>query len=159
DGVPLTSGITVKNDQEIDVDIALPAPMVGVPHRYAVDVVAGTSFSNPVSLSVIGVTAIPACGTAGSPVPAAPGGIAIDEQRKLAVVTNTACAQVSLISLAPANFGSLVGAIPTGGTPTGVAVLPRLSATLGVAVVTNNSSNSISILDLDKRMQAVTDLT
>src|SRR5262249_38254465 len=81
--------------------------------------------------------------------------------RNLAVVTNTACAQVSLISLNPAGpFGTIVGSIPTGGTPTGVAIQPRLAATsLGVAVVTNNSSNSISILDLDQKKQAVTDLT
>jgi DNA-binding beta-propeller fold protein YncE len=156
DGVPLSSGFTVVSDHEIDLTIAIPPALVGVPHRYAVDVVTGSVFSNSVAFSVIGVTAIPDC-SAGA---AKPGGVAIDEQRNLAVVTNTACAQVSLISLNPAGaFGAIVGSIATGGTPTGVAIQPRLSATVGVAVVTNNSSNSVSILDLDQKKQLVTDLT
>jgi len=160
DGTPLSSGVTIANDHEIDLTIAIPPALVGVPHRYAVDVVNGGVFSNTAEFSVIGVTPIPPCGTAAAPVAALPGGIAIDEQRNLAVVTNTACAQVSLLSLAPGpGFGSIVGSIATGGTPTGVAVLPRLSATIGVAVVTNNSSGSVSILDLDKQAKAAPDLT
>src|SRR5262249_62030383 len=127
------------------------APVVGVLYLSPFAVAPGRALPTPVPFSSKGTTAIPDC-SAGA---AKPGGVAIDEQRNLAVVTNTACAQVSLISLDPANaFGTVVGAIPTGSTPTGVAVLPRLSATLGVAVVTNNSSNSISVLDLDKKMQA-----
>src|SRR5262249_10907778 len=134
-----------------------PAALVGVPHRFALDVVTGGGFSNSVDFTVIGVTNIPNC-SAGA---AKPGGVAIDEQRNLAVVANTACGPGSIMRLNPAaNFGSIVAAVPTGGTPTGVAVLPRLSSTLGVAVVTNNSSGTISILDLDKKAPAVSpDLT
>jgi len=156
DGVPLTSGVNFVSSHEIDLTIAIPPPLIGVPHRYAVDVVTGSIFSNAIDFSVIGVTNLPNC-SAGAPLP---GGVAVDEQRNLAVVTNTACGQVSLISLNPgAGFGSIVGSIPTGGTPTGVAVIPRLSPTLGVAVVTNNSSGTISILDLDKMKSVIPDLT
>lgn len=156
DGVPLTSGVNFVSSHEIDVTLTIPPALVGVPHRYAVDVITGSVFSNTIDFSVIGVTNLPNC-SAGAPLP---GGVAIDEQRNLSVVTNTACGQVSLISLTPGpGFGSIVGAVPTGGTPTGVAVLPRLTSTLGVAVVTNNSSGTISILDLDKMQSVVPDLT
>jgi len=52
------------------------------------------------------------------------------------------------------HFNQTVKTIATGGAPTGVAVLPRLAytgqaaSTAGVAVVTNNSSNTVSVLDL-----------
>jgi DNA-binding beta-propeller fold protein YncE len=89
--------------------------------------------------------------------PAAPGGVAIDEVHNLAVVTNTGsgCNQVSVFSLNPANiFNQTVKTIPTGATPTAVAVIPSLAyigqpaGTSGVAVVTNNGSNTVSLLDL-----------
>ena len=159
DGTPLSGGVALVSNHELDVTI--PKALLSAPHRFAVDVVTGNVFSNTVDFTVLESVNVPACGTVATPIAAAPGGVAIDEQRNLAVVTNTACSQVSLISLDPANkFGQIVGTIPTGGTPTGVAVLPRVSTTaLGIAVVTNNASGSVSILDLDKQMQAVKDLT
>jgi DNA-binding beta-propeller fold protein YncE len=158
DGNALSGGVTLVSNHELDVTI--PKAFLAAPHRFAVDVVTGNVFSNVVDFTVLESVAVPACGTVAAPIPAAPGGVAIDEQRNLAVVTNTACHQVSLLSLDPNNkFGQLVGSILTGDTPTGVAVLPRLSATLGVAVVTNNKSGTVSILDLDKQMQAAKDVT
>jgi DNA-binding beta-propeller fold protein YncE len=90
---------------------------------------------------------------------AAPGGVAIDEVHNLAVVTNTGCHQVSVFSLDPASLNptnslaTAVKTIQTGDTPTGVAVFPRLAyigqpAGTGVAVVTNNGSNTVSLIDL-----------
>jgi DNA-binding beta-propeller fold protein YncE len=159
DGTPLSGSlVTFVSDHQLTVTI--PKAFLGAPHRFAVDVVTGNIFSNVVDYTVLEAVGVPACGTAGAPIAAAPGGVAIDEQRNLAVVTNTACHQVSLLSLDPLNkFGQLVGSIQTGDTPTGVAVLPRLSATLGVAVVTNNASGTVSILDLDKQTQAAKDVT
>jgi len=158
DGTPLAGGVTLVGNHELDVTI--PKALLATPHRFAVDVVTGNVFSNVVDFTVLEAVNVPACGTAGTPIPSAPGGVAIDEQRNVAVVTNTGCSQVSLVSLDPANkFGQIVGTIPTGGTPTGVAVLPRLSASLGVAVVTNNASSTVSILDLDKQSQVVKDVT
>ena len=84
-----------------------------------------------------------------------PLGVAIDTDRDLAVVTNTNDNTVSLVSLSSDNDGispeSLgnVGVLPTGGTvstgttPEGVAVDPRL----GIAVVANNGSNDVTVLD------------
>jgi DNA-binding beta-propeller fold protein YncE len=158
DGTALSGGVTLVSNHELDVTI--PKAFLAAPHRFAVDVITGNVFSNVVDFTVLESVPIPACGTVAAPIPAAPGGVAIDEQRNLAVVTNTACHQVSLLSVDPNNkFGQLVGSILTGDTPTGVAVLPRLSATLGVAVVTNNKSGTVSILDLDKQMQAAKDVT
>jgi hypothetical protein len=158
DGTPLASGVTFVNGNELDVNIAIPPALVGKPHRFAVDIVTGGVFSNVVDLTILQEIDIPDCGTVAAPVHAAPGGVAIDEQRNLAVVTNTACHQVSLVGLDTGNIGQILGIIQTGATPTGVAVLPRLSATLGLAVVTNFDSGSVSILDLDKQKQAVSDL-
>jgi DNA-binding beta-propeller fold protein YncE len=161
DGVALPSGVTFVSNQELDVtipvsipDAAAPGGTLGIlngPHHFALDVVTGAVGSNVMDFTVVEEVLIPACsGTA-----AAPGGVAIDELHNLALVTNTGCSVVSVISLNPANnFGSILKPIPTGGVPTAVAVLPRLAitgqpaGTSGVAVVTNNSTNTVSILDL-----------
>jgi DNA-binding beta-propeller fold protein YncE len=161
DGVALPGGVTFVSNQELDVtipisipDAAAPGGTLGIldgPHHFALDVVTGGVGSNVMDFTVIEEVPLPACsGTA-----AAPGGVAIDELHNLALVTNTGCNVVSVISLNPANnFGTILKPIPTGGAPTGVAVLPRMAitgqpaGTSGVAVVTNNSANTVSILDL-----------
>jgi len=72
-------------------------------------------------------------------------------------VTNTGCNQVSVFSLKPAKHFSIRPSRPSPPVelPTGVAVLPRLAYTgqaatqpRASAVVTNNSSNTVSVLDL-----------
>lgn len=161
DGVALPGGVTFVSNQELDVtipvsipDAAAPGGTLGIlngPHHFALDVVTGAVGSNVMDFTVLEEVPLPACsGTA-----AAPGGVAIDELHNLALVTNTGCNVVSVISLDPANnFGTILKPIPTGGVPTAVAVLPRLAitgqpaGTSGVAVVTNNSANTVSILDL-----------
>jgi DNA-binding beta-propeller fold protein YncE len=161
DGVALPGGVTFVSNQELDItipvsipDAAAPGGTLGIldrPHHFALDVVTGAVGSNVMDFTVVEEVPIPACsGTA-----AAPGGVAIDELHNLALVTNTGCNVVSVISLNPANnFGTILKPIPTGGVPTAVAVLPRLAitgqpaGTSGVAVVTNNSANTVSILDL-----------
>jgi len=166
DGVPFASStlgnFTFVNGSEIDVTIPVSTPDPGSPggtlnilagpRHFALDVVAGSGTgSNVTGFTVLEEIPLLACsGTA-----AAPGGVAVDEVNNLAVVTNTGCNQVSVFSLNPANiFNQTVKTIATGGAPTGVAVLPRLAYTgqaassSGVAVVTNNSSNTVSVLDL-----------
>jgi len=129
-----------------------PIGILTGPRHFALDVVNNLGIgSNVMDFTVVEEVPIPDCsGTA-----AAPGGVAIDELHNIALVTNTGCHQVSAISLDPASsFGTVLKAIQTGGTPTAVAVLPRLRITgqaadaSGVAVVTNNSANTVSILDL-----------
>jgi DNA-binding beta-propeller fold protein YncE len=174
DGVALPGGVTFVSNQELDVtipvsipDAAAPGGTLGIldgPHHFALDVVTGAVGSNVMDFTVIEEVPLPACSGAA----AAPGGVAIDELHNLALVTNTGCNVVSVISLDPANnFGKILKPIPTGGAPTGVAVLSRLAitgqpaGTSGVAVVTNNSANTVSILDLVNLTQVagVTDVT
>src|SRR6266446_3297777 len=163
DGVALPGGMTFVSSEELDVTIPVTMPNpnpsgpnpIGIltgPRHFALDVVNNLGIgSNVMDFTVVEEVPIPDCsGTA-----AAPGGVAIDELHNIALVTNTACHQVSVISLDPANnFGTVLKAIQTGGTPTDVAVLPRLTITgqaaggSGVAVVTNNSANTVTILDL-----------
>ncbi len=168
DGVPFASStlgnFTFVNSSEIDVTIPVSTPdpsspggtlnILAGPRHFALDVVAGSGTgSNVTDFTVLEEIPLAAC----NGTPAAPGGVAIDEVNNLAVVTNTGagCNQVSVFSLNPANIlNQTVKTIATGGTPTAVAVLPRLAytgqaaATAGVAVVTNNSSNTVSVLDL-----------
>jgi len=163
------SSVTSCSNQELDVTIPVSVPdpnnatkSIGIltgPRHFALHVVDnGGSGSNVIDFTVLEEIPLAAC----SGTPAAPGGVAIDEVNNLAVVTNTGsgCNQVSVFSLNPASLNpanilaAAVKTIATGGTPTGVAVLPRLAytgqaaATSGVAVVTNNGSNSVSVLDL-----------
>jgi DNA-binding beta-propeller fold protein YncE len=153
DGQPLPTGaggVQVISNREIDVTI--PASFLAVPRRYGLDVVNGSNVvSNATDFTVLESVPVPACsGTA-----SAPGAVAIDEQRNLAVVANNGCADVSVISLQPgATFGTLTHRIPAAGGPTGVAVIPRF----GFAVVTNNTAGSASILNLDTNAQATTDV-
>lgn len=166
----LGAAVTIVGNQEIDVTFpptipgANPAvPVFPAARHYALDVVtsapAGLNNSNVVDFTVVEEILLDPCNvtttTPPTSTPAAPGGVAIDEVHNLALVTSMGCHQVSVISLDPANnFGAILKAIQTGGTPTGVAVLPRLAitgqppGTSGVAVVTNNSANTVTILDL-----------
>jgi DNA-binding beta-propeller fold protein YncE len=164
DGTPFASStlgnFSFVSSKEIDVTIPVSVLNAG-PRHYALSVTNSSGVTSNVSdftvleeipLAPCNVTAAAPNGTA-----AAPGGVAIDEVNNLAVVTNTGsgCNQVSVFSLNPANiFNQTVKTIATGATPTAVAVLPSLTyhgqpaGTSGVAVVTNNGSNTVSLLDL-----------
>jgi DNA-binding beta-propeller fold protein YncE len=174
DGIDVTTlGATVTpvGSQELDVTFPAfipgttpPAPFFPAPRHYALDVVTsaptGLNHSNVVDFTVIEEIPLAPCNVSTATpngTPAAPGGVAIDEVHNLAVVTNTGsgCNQVTVFSLDPANiFNQTVKTIATGATPTGVAVIPRLAyigqpvGTSGVAVVTNNGSNTVSLIDL-----------
>jgi len=166
DGVDITTftpAATVTPVDNHEVDVTFPAGFFTAPRHFALDVVNSLGVgSNVMDLAVIEEIPLPACsGTA-----AAPGGVAIDEVNNLAVVTNTGCNQVTIFSLDPAKiFNQTLNTIPTGAAPTAVAVLPKLTYTgqangSGVAVVTNNSANTVSILDLVnlKAVPGVTDV-
>jgi len=136
-----------------EIDATIPSSFLTAPRRFALDVVNSTGVvSNSTDFSVIEAVPIPACsGTA-----SAPGGVAIDPQRNIAVVTDFGCSDASIISLKPdATFGILTHRIPTGATPAAVAVIPRY----GFAVVTNNTPGTVSILNLDSNTQAMADVT
>jgi DNA-binding beta-propeller fold protein YncE len=123
----------------------IPAGTLNSARRYLVDVEnPGGVVSNLTDLAVIQAV----------PVGTTPVGVAVDTDRDLAVVTNSIDDTASLVSLTPVdpNFspqslgpvGVIGSPIPTGTTPEGVAVDPRL----GVAVVANNGSNDATTIDV-----------
>ena len=136
-----------------EIDVTIPTSFLTSPRRFALDVVNSTGVvSNSTDFSVIEAVPIPACsGTA-----SAPGAVAIDEQRNIAVVTDFGCSDASIISLkSDSTFGTVTHRITTGASPAAVAVIPRL----GFAVVSNSAAGTVSILNLDTNAQAVSDVT
>lgn len=136
-----------------EIDVTIPTSFLTVPRRFGLDVVSsGGVESNVTDFTVLESVPVPAC----SGTNAAPGAVAIDDQRNVAVVADTGCADVSIISLKPdSTFGTLTNRIGAAGNPTGVAVIPRF----GFAVVTNNSAGTASILNLDTNAQATAAVT
>jgi len=162
-----TLGATVALNGSQELDVTFPPGLFTAPRHFALDVAnSAVVTSNVVDFTVLEeIPLLPCSGTL-----AAPGGVAIDEVHNLAVVTNTGCHQVSVFSLDPASLNptnalaTAVETIQTGDTPTGVAVLPRLAyigqaAGTGVAVVTNNGSNTVSLIDLVNRAQVLDNST
>jgi DNA-binding beta-propeller fold protein YncE len=146
------TGVTVTGVvSDTEVDIAIAALRLGIPHDFALDVTAGGVASNTTDLFVIGVQDLTsACTTA----PAQPEGVAIDEQRLIAIVTNYGCNNISIINLDTTGtvypgktYGSTLSTLAVGNGPIGVAVIPRL----GYAVTTNNLAGppgTASIIDI-----------
>jgi len=124
----------------------VPASMLNAARNYAVDVLnAGPAVSNVTSLTIVQSIVV-----GNSPV-----GVAVDTDRDLAVVTNSGSGSVSLVALTPTTpvgisqqaagaVGTIGAPLTVGTSPLGVAVLPRL----GFAVVANNGSNNVSLVDL-----------
>jgi DNA-binding beta-propeller fold protein YncE len=136
-----------------EIDATIPPSFLTAPRRFALDVVNSTGVvSNSTDFTVIEAVPIPTCsGTA-----SAPGAVAIDQQRNIAVVTDSGCSDASIISLkSDSTFGTLTHRIATGSGPAAVAVIPRY----GFAVVSNNTAGTVSILNLDTNTQATTDVT
>jgi DNA-binding beta-propeller fold protein YncE len=165
DGVDITTlGATVTPNGTQEVDVTFPTKpgtngpvwFFSGPQHFAFGVVNSSGVSsNVLDFTVLEEVPIPDC-VGMTTTHAAPGGVAIDEVNNLALVTNTGsgCNRVSVFSLDPAKIlNQTVKSIGTGATPTGIAVLPRLAYTgqkantAGVAVVTNNSANTVSIID------------
>jgi YVTN family beta-propeller protein len=132
DGSTVTPTFVNSNGRELTVNV--PATLLTGPRRIAVDVLnPDNSVSNAEPLTVI--QAVPL--GSGS----APGAVAVDPTRNLAVVANTGSNSVSVVDLAT---GTVVETFAVGSSPEGVAVIPRL----GRAVVTNFGGNSATILDI-----------
>jgi YVTN family beta-propeller protein len=129
-----------------ELTATVPASMLTGARNYAVDVLnAGPAVSNVTSLTVVQSIVV-----GNSPV-----GVAVDTDRDLAVVTNSGSGSVSLVALTPTTpvgisqqpagaVGTIGAPLTVGTNPLGVAVLPRL----GFAVVANNGSNNVSLVDL-----------
>jgi DNA-binding beta-propeller fold protein YncE len=172
DGAALPSGnVTFVSSRVLNVTI--PASFLSTPHYYSVDVVNGSNVgSNSTDFFVIKAVdlsknAVPAIckDSSGNALDAQPSAVAIADQlpgqgfAPIAVVTNSGCGSVSIINIDPTStgFGSLTGAktIATGTNPQGVAVSPRF----GLAVVSNNTDGTASVLDLTTGTQKVPAVT
>src|SRR5208282_6186831 len=75
----------------------------------------------------------------------APFGVTVDNDRDLAIVTNTGVGTVALIDLTTGTLETptLSSSVLVGTAPQGVAVIPRA----GLAVVANNGSNNYTVVD------------
>ena len=152
DGTPLTPASVSPNGRQIVA--AVPTSMLGTARRYALQVQnPGGAVSNVTGLTVIEPI----------PVGSSPVGVAVDTDRDLAVVTNSGSGTVSLVALAPTtpvgtnqlpagSIGPIGQPIPVGADPLGVAVLSRL----GLALVANNGSNDISLVDVTQTNSPLT---
>jgi DNA-binding beta-propeller fold protein YncE len=137
---------TAVSDSEIDITI--PAEFLFTPHDYALDVQLNNggaiSTSNAIDLHVVGLLDMKNACVPTSTSPQGPEGVAIDESRKIALVTNFSCNSVSLITIDPngfakagggiAPYGTILGSVTVGKNPVGIGVIPRM----GLAVVANN---------------------
>jgi DNA-binding beta-propeller fold protein YncE len=146
-----------------EIDVTIPGAFLKSPHHYALDVVSSGAQSNVSDFTVIqAVDLSQLCpGTSGQPA-SQPSSVAIIDQiakgpfsPKALVTINptsqntpgTSCNSLAIVDINPANttFGQVLGnPIGVGTTPMGVAV----SQHRGIAVVTNNGSADVSVIDL-----------
>ncbi len=143
-----------------EVDVTIPATMVTVAHDYALDVQVASVNSNAMDLHAVGLLDMSAVCTLPTDLtknPQGPEGVAIDDLKHIAYVTNYSCNSVSSIAMDPAGyrkadntlvpFGSVINTVTVGPNPIGIAVIPRLN----YAVVSNNGdtpTGSASIIDI-----------
>jgi DNA-binding beta-propeller fold protein YncE len=159
DGLALpASDVVFSAAKPNELDVTIPRTngtqnILTGPRNFGLDLAnPGGATSNVMDFRVVEAIKIPAC----AGVPAAPGSVAIADDlvgtgMNFAVVTETACKQAALISLNPDATFATFSTIPTGGTPVGVATIPRF----GLAVVANNADGTASVLDLTKGTKAV----
>jgi hypothetical protein len=150
--IPITS--TLVSDSEIDV--TLPPAVLFAPHNYAVDVQSSANgeTSNAVELYVVGIVDMSGACAPTSVLPQGPEGVAVDQTRHIAVVTNYACSSASILNLDMTGtlypgvpFGTMLGSVAVGKQPVGVGIISRL----GYAVVANNGDSptgTASIIDI-----------
>lgn len=140
-----------------EVDVSVPASMLTVAHDFALDVQAGGVVSNSLDLFAVGILDLtPTCQPTATN-PQGPEGIAIDDVKHVAYITNYACNSVSSIAIDPAGYvkvggsvapyGSILNTVTVGSNPIGIDVIPRLN----YAVVANNGDSptgSASIINV-----------
>jgi DNA-binding beta-propeller fold protein YncE len=129
-----------------EVDVTIPASMLTVAHDYALDVVLPSGVvSNSIDLYAVGILDLTSVCLPTTAFPQGPEGVAIDEPRKVAFVTNYACNSVTSIAIDPAGYkktdgsiapyGSILNTVTVGPNPIGIATISRL----GFTVVANSS--------------------
>jgi len=158
--VPIPAPTSVTDGE---IDVTIPAEFLFAPHDYALDVQittsGGTSTTNAIDLHVLGLLDMQQTNgcTTTTAFPQGPEGVAIDESRHIALVTNYACNSVSVITIDPngfaksgggiAPYGTIIGSVAVGKNPIGIGVISRL----GYAVVANSGdtpNGTASIIDI-----------
>jgi hypothetical protein len=153
---PVSITTTQVSDSEVDVNI--PGAYLFAPHDYALDVVsAGGQISNAIDLHIVGLLDMSSACAPTTAFPQGPEGAAIDQPRRIALVTNYACNSVSVITIDPngfakaaggiAPYGTVIGNVGVGKNPIGIDVISRL----GYAVVANSGdtpNGTASIIDI-----------
>jgi len=137
DGFALTPVGTVTDRQ---MSVVVPASLLTSARRFAVDVVNSTPGSVPSNVEGFSVVQPVDLTSAACPSPA-PGAVAIDDLLNLAIVTQSNCNSVALVSLAS---GTVTKTLSVGANPQGVATYPGG----GTAVVTNRGDNTATVLDV-----------
>ncbi|MGB7845619.1 MAG: hypothetical protein WBL63_08395 [Candidatus Acidiferrum sp.] len=144
-----STGITIGNSTDGEIDVTIAASRLTNAHDFALDVLSGAVNSNTNDLYAVQVTPLAGCGTSTPPTPAQPEAVAYDDILNVAVVTNYGCNSVSFINMDSTNahnygvpYGTVLATVTVGANPLGVAVIPRL----GYAVVANNADSSASIV-------------
>lgn len=145
DGDP--TGITITNSTDSEVDVNIPASRFPNPHTFALDILSGSEGSNVQNVYAVGVVDLSkTCSSADMPE-----GVAYDNIRNVAVVTNYGCNSMSIINMDARNahnyglaYGAVMSTVAVGTNPLGVDVIPRL----GYAVVANNADSTASIINI-----------
>jgi DNA-binding beta-propeller fold protein YncE len=142
-----------------EIDLTIPAGLLKVPHDYGLDVITDGVTTNSVDLFNVAIlnlatTAPPVCvpspTLSATTLPQGPEAIAIDNIRRVAIITNYACGNATVINLDIDGktyggvYGAVLATVPVGTKPLGVGVIPRL----GYAVVANNGDNTATIIDM-----------
>jgi hypothetical protein len=159
-----TTAVTIPPPTSVtdnEIDVTIPAAFLFAPHDYALDVQtttsSGTSTTNSIDLHVVKILDMSGTCATSSSSPQGPEGVAIDEPRRIALVTNYVCNSVSVITIDPngfakaaggiAPYGTVIGNVGVGKNPIGIDVISRL----GYAVVANNGdtpNGTASIIDI-----------
>ena len=140
---PLPAPTSVTDSE---IDITIPAAFLFTPHDYALDVQtnSGGTTSNSIDLHVVGILDLAGTCAPTAASPQGPEGVAIDESRQIALISNFSCNTVSVIAINPsgfvkkdgsvAPFGAILGSVAVGKNPIGIGMIPRMA----LAVVANN---------------------
>jgi YVTN family beta-propeller protein len=140
-GAELTPSSITDRQLKVTVPAGAPLNLLAGPSRYVVDVLnPGGTQSNVLELAVVQKVDLVGAG-GGSCTAPAPAAVAIDQQRDLAVVTNSGCNNASVVDL---NTGTITATVSVDVKPSGVAISSRL----GMAVVSNNGAGKVSVIDL-----------
>jgi DNA-binding beta-propeller fold protein YncE len=153
-----STGVTVTNATDTEVDITIAAAQLPRAHDFALDVLSGSVGSNTIDLYATGVLTLSSiCSSA-----IMPEAVAIDPIANVAVVTNYGCNNISFLNLDASNvhnygvpYGGVLATVSVGTNPIGVDVIPRL----GYAVVANNGDDTASVVSYGGSPFAATQLS